>query len=153
MESWESRSACAAMDARRPLRPQKRNSRQAGGNGLSGRCYGSCPEAKARQLVGDPTLACGWLDDDRNELAHDRNFSPMRVAVHWLHLAEQAEKDGAVGAATRVSNSIQTPLVEGCRLSESPTTAMCQASVAESSVVLPPANAREQPCPRIAESV
>jgi hypothetical protein len=47
MASWESRSACAAMDARRPLRPQKRNSRLAGGNGLSGRCYGSCPGAKA----------------------------------------------------------------------------------------------------------
>ena len=47
MASWESRSACAAMDAPRPLRPQKRNSRQAGGNGWSGRCYGRRPEAKA----------------------------------------------------------------------------------------------------------
>ena len=78
----------------------------------------------------------------------------MRAAVHWLQLAEQAKKDGVIGAsATRVSNSIQTPLVEGCRLSESPTTAMCQASVAESSVMLPPVNSREHPCRRIAGSV
>ena len=25
-------------------------------------------------MLVDPTLACGWRDDDRNEIAHDRNF-------------------------------------------------------------------------------